>query len=360
MATPLLLHGLHAALGARFGETDGYLLPLHYGDPVPEHAAVRDHVGLADRSERGKVEVTGRDRVGFLQGMLSNDVKALQPGQGCRAAFLDAHGRVVSLLVVHALADRLVLEMDRRLVEPTLAALDRFLISERVEFADVSKASGILTLAGPAARGTLEKVAEQAMPELALHQHARLVADGLELTVARVEETGEASFDLWVGADGLPGVWDRALAAGARPVGREAWNVLRVEAGVVWHGADVDASTLVMEAPLESAYSLGKGCYIGQEVIARVTYRGHVNRKIVGFRFPDVRLPAPGAAVRVGDAEVGRITSPVLSPRLGGLALGFLRREHWTAGTRVEVAAEGGILTGEVAELPFYRRGAPA
>src|SRR5215510_14245160 len=106
MANRLSLHDLHAALGARFGEADGYLLPLHYGDPAAEHAAVRDHAGLGDRSQRGKVEVTGRDRVAFLQGMLSNDVKALQPGQGCAAAFLDAHGKVVSLLTVHALRDR--------------------------------------------------------------------------------------------------------------------------------------------------------------------------------------------------------------------------------------------------------------
>jgi len=360
MVTRLPLHDHHVALGARFGEADGHPLPLHYGDPAAEHAAVREQVGLVDRSQRGKIEVTGRDRVSFLHGMLSNDVKALQPGQGCPALFLDAHGKIVSLLTVHALADRLVLEMDRQLVEPTLAALDRFLISERVEFEDVSEASGILTLAGPAARGTVEKVAEQASPELALHQHAGLGADGLELRVAASEETGEEAFDLWVGSAGLARVWERALAAGARPVGREAWNVLRVEAGVVWHGVDVDASTLVMEAPLESAYSLSKGCYIGQEVIARVTYRGHVNRKIVGFRFPDARIPAPGAIVRVGDAEVGRITSPVVSPRLGGLALGFLRREHWAPGSRVEVVAEGDTLTAEVAELPFYRRGARA
>src|SRR5262245_51601566 len=134
MATRLPLHDLHAALGARFGEADGHLLPLHYGDPAAEHAVVRDQAGVADRSQRGKIDVTGRDRVSFLQGMLSNDVKALQPGQGCPAAFLDAHGKIVSLLTVRALADRLVLETDRRLVEPTLAALDRFLISERVEF----------------------------------------------------------------------------------------------------------------------------------------------------------------------------------------------------------------------------------
>ena len=357
MTTRLPLHEAHARLGARFGEADGFLVPLHYGDPGSEHEAVRERVGLVDRSERGKVEATGRDRVAFLHGMLSNDVKALASGQGGQAAFLDAHGKVVSLLSVHCLADRLVLEMDRRLVEPTLAALDRFLISERVEFEDVSESQGILTLAGPGARSSVEKILEEPVPELPLWHHAPLAVDGLDVRVVRTEESGEEGYDLWARPEALPRLWERALAAGAQPVGREAWNVLRVEAGVVRHGVDVDASTIIMEAPLEHAYSLSKGCYIGQEVIARVSHRGHVNRKLVGFVFPDARIPAPGSAVLVEGKEVGRITSPVVSPALKrGLALGFLRREHWEPGTRVQVAGDGDPLDAEVAALPFYRR----
>src|SRR5262249_8527843 len=130
MATRLPLHDLHARLGARLLEADGFQLPSDYGDPVAEHRAVRERVRLIDRSERGKIEATGRDRAAFLHGMLSHDVKGLAPGQGTPAAFLDAHGKIVALLAVHCLADRLVLETDRPLVAPTLAALDRFLISE--------------------------------------------------------------------------------------------------------------------------------------------------------------------------------------------------------------------------------------
>ncbi len=357
MAVQLPLHDLHARLGARFGEGDGYLVPLHYGEAATEHEAVRQRVGLIDRSDRGAIEASGRDRVAFLHGMLTNDIKALVPGHGCPAAFLDAHGKLVSLLLVHCLTDRVLLEMDRRLVEPTLAALDRFLISERVEFLDVGAAHGILTLAGPAARAALEKLAEQALPELQVAHHVHLTVDGLPIRAVRTEETGEEGYDLWVSPEGLRHLWERAMVAGARPVGREAWNILRVEAGVVWHTVDVDASTLIMEAPLRHVYSLTKGCYIGQEVVARVTYRGHVNRKIVGFVFPDPRIPAPGAGVFVEGQEVGRITSVVVSPAFKrGLALGFLRREHWEPGTKVEVAGNGEPLIAEVGALPFYRR----
>jgi folate-binding protein YgfZ len=361
MAIRLPLHDLHERLGARLGEADGALVPLHYASPAAEHEAVREEAGLIDRSHRGKIEVTGRDRASFLHGMLSNDVQALQAGQGCPAAFLDAHGKIVSLLAVHCLADRLILEMDRHLVAPTLAGLDRFLISERVALEDVSAATGLLTVAGPASRKSLEAALGQALPDLAPRHHTVVTWEGHVIRVVGSDETGEEGSDLWAPVAALPALWDRIAREGARPVGEEAWNVLRVEAGRVRHGADVDETTLVLEAPLEETYSLTKGCYIGQEVVARVTYRGHVNRKIVGFRLADTRLPEARAAVTVEGRPVGRITSVVVSPALGrGLALGFLRREHWAPGTRVEVAAAGGALSAEVAELPFYRRSVSA
>jgi folate-binding protein YgfZ len=357
MVIRLPLHEVHASLGARFIEADGSLLPQEYAGAAAEHAALRERAGVIDRSQRGKVEATGRDRVSFLQGMLTSDVKALAAGQGRRAAFLDVHGKVLSLLVVHSLADRLVLEMDRGLVAPTLAGLDRFLISERVELEDASDASGLLTVVGPAARAAVEKIAGQPLPDLAPWHHARLETESEAVRVVRNDELGEEGYDLWLRPEALAPWWERAMATGAQPVGQAAWEVCRVEAGRVRHGADVTASTLVMEAALDDVYSLNKGCYIGQEVVARVSYRGHVNRKLVGFVFPDARIPAPDAAVRVDGKDVGRITSAVVSPALGrGVALGYLRREHWEPGTRVEVAGDGESLAAEVAPLPFYRR----
>ena len=195
------------------------------------------------------------------------------------------------------------------------------------------------------------------MPDLSRWHHIVVPWEGVEIRAVRTEETGEEGYDLWTRAEGLGRLWERLREAGARPIGREAWDVLRVEAGIVRYGGDVDASTLLLEAPLPESYSLNKGCYLGQEVIARITYRGHVNRQIVGFRFTDARVPPAGAPVLVEGKEVGRITSAVLSPGLGvALALGFLRREHQEAGTRVEVRGGNEPLAAEVAVLPFYRR----
>ncbi|HEX2499840.1 MAG TPA: aminomethyltransferase family protein [Methylomirabilota bacterium] len=357
MADRLLLHDAHERLGARFTEADGLLVPRDYGDSAAEHEAVRERAGVVDRSERGKIEVTGKDRATFLHGLVSNDVKGLVQGQGRENALLDVHGKVTALLVVHCLADRLVLETDRQLAEPLLGAIDRLLFSERAELEDVTPAWGILTVAGPAARKTVEQALGAVVPDLSRWQHVVIPSDGAEARVVRTEETGEEGYDLWIPREGLGMLWERLREAGARPVGREAWNVMRVEAGVVRYGVDVDASTLLLEAPLPEAYSLNKGCYLGQEVIARITYRGHVNRKIVGFRLADARVPPAGAPVLVEGKEVGRITSAVLSPALGvGLALGFLRREHHEPGTRVEVRAGDEPLSAEVVALPFYRR----
>jgi folate-binding protein YgfZ len=357
MSQRVPLHAVHQELGATFEALGETLVPSRYGDPAAEHEAVRERAGLIDRSERGKIEVTGKDRATFLHGLVSNDVKGLAPQQGNESALLDVHGKVTALLSVHCLPDRLVLETDGPLAAPLLAGIDRYLFSERAEVEDVTAASGILTVAGPTARKTLEQAIGAPVPDLPRWNHVVVPWETTELRVVRTEETGEEGYDVWVEPGGLARLWARLREAGAQPVGRDAWDVLRLEAGGVRYGVDVDASTLLLEAPLDQAYSLNKGCYLGQEVVARVTYRGHVNRKLVGFRFPDATAPVPGAEVVVGDRRVGRITSAVVSPALRvAIALGFLRREHWEPGTRVEVRSGDATLTAEVTALPFYRR----
>src|SRR5262245_27403892 len=250
MSERLALHDIHARLDARFTESDGWLLPCGYGDPAAEHEAVRERAGVIDRSERGKLELTGKDRVTFLHGLVTNDVKGLSPGQGNESALLDVQGKLTALLAVHCLPDRLVVETDRRLAEPVRAQIDHYLFAERVELEDVSDLSGILTVAGPLARKALETALGPALPDLVAWQHVWLEWEGLTLRVVRTRETGEEGYDVWVTAPGLAQVWDRLRDAGVAPVGREAWNVLRMEAGMVRYGVDADASTLLLEAPL--------------------------------------------------------------------------------------------------------------
>jgi len=359
MGTRLALHAIHQGLGAVFDDRCGWELPFHYGDPAAEHRAVREAAGLIDRSLVGKIEVTGRDRVGFLQGMLTNDLKILESGQGCPAAFLDAHGKVQTLLSVFAAADRLLLELPPAMAGKTLQLLDKFLISEQVEFTDITEAFACFSLQGPAAPRALADLTGSPV-SLEPYRHEERQAAGAGARIIRIDETGETGFHCWVPAGQGAALWGRLLEAGEplglRPVGVAALNALRVEAGVVWYGHDVDESVLLPEIPLDPLVSYTKGCYIGQEIVARVRYRGHVNRRLSGFLLDADRVPVFGARVVKDGGEVGRITSAVYSFSLGRpIALGFIRREWAEPGTDVAVVDDHLTLPARVAALPFDR-----
>jgi len=347
------LDEVHRAAGASFIEAGGRLVPRDYGDVAGEHAALATGVGLVDRSALGRAEVTGRDRTAFLQGMLTNDVKGLAPGQGCGAAFLDAHGKVMALLAVYALPDRLWLELPEGMTERTLQLLDKYLISEKVEFEPIDDAFAIVAVQGPRAPALLAELTGQAL-DLAPYAHVEAAIAGAPVRVINRAEAAVPGFHCWVPSEHAAAVWPALCAAGATPVGRAALDVLRVEAGVPWYGRDVDESVIMPETGLESLVHYQKGCYIGQEVVARVKYRGHVNRGLTGLRLDGDRVPAPGAAVRAGDREIGRVTSAVRSVSVGApIALGYVRREHREPGSPVEILDGEVLIAARVAALPF-------
>jgi glycine cleavage system T protein len=355
MPQSLALEELHRAEGATLEEMWGWLLPAHYGDPEAEYRAVREGAGLIDRSMIGKASVTGRDRAAFLHGMLTNDIKGLRPGQGCAAAFLDAHGKVMALLHVYALEDRLLLELPAGLTEKTLETIDRFLIAEKAYFERADDGFAVLAVQGPGARAVLSKLAGTAV-ELAPHEHAALLIGGVSVRVSQRSEAGEPGFHCWVEPDRAPALWRAAREAGAVPVGARALDVLRVEAGVAWYGQDVDETVILPETRLEALVSYTKGCYIGQEVVARVKYRGHVNRALSGLVLDGEHVPPSGARVVAGGKETGRITSAVRSPALGApIALGYVRREHFEAGSPVMVEAGERLSAARVVALPFVK-----
>ena len=312
---------MHRERGASFGEIEGWQVPLHYGDPAAEYRAMREGVGVIDRSMLGKVTVTGRDRQAFLQGMLTNDVKGLTPGKGTGAAFLDALGKVMVLLSVYALDDRLLIELPPSFTEKTLERLDHFLISEKVYFEAADSAFAIIAVQGPAAGDLLSRLAEQTL-DLAPYAHVEVVIAGEPVRVIHRREGGVAGFHCWTAAAHGAALW-AAIADIAVPVGMQALDTLRVEAGIPWYGRDVDEALIFPETRLEQLVSFTKGCYIGQEVVARVKYRGHINRGLSGLVLEGDRVPAAGARVVVAGKEIGRVTSAVRSFALGRpIALG--------------------------------------
>jgi folate-binding protein YgfZ len=336
-------------------ETDGGLIPARYAEPAAEYRAAREHVGVIDRSNVGKVVVTGRDRQAFLQGILSNEVKSLAPGQGAPAAFLDAHGKVMALLDVYACDDRVLIALPPGLTAKTLALIDHFLISEKAYFESADESFVVLAVEGPESPALLTSLAGRNL-ELGPHQHGEAAIAGAPVRVIRHSETGGTGFQCWTMPMHGAALWAAMVDAGARPVGSEALEILRVEAGAPWYGRDVDETVILPETRLEQLVSYNKGCYIGQEVVARVKYRGHVNRALSGLVLEGGRVPAVGSAVVAEDKDIGRITSAVRSIALDRpIALGYVRREHFAPGSAVVVVDGETQIPARVAELPFVR-----
>jgi len=349
----------HRAHGATLIDERGIELPERFTDPVQEYQAVRTKAGLIDLSFRVQVRMTGEDRVSFLHGMLSNDIKGLRTGEGCAATFLTEQGRIVADLRVYALDNCFLLDLDARIKEKTLETLSRFLVADDVELEDLSGTQITLALQGPLATEVLAAAGVQLSLTKAF-QHAEATLADTSMRILRVSDTGEDGYELFVSCERIEAVWQALLEAGKPvglcPVGLTALNTLRVEAGIPWYGVDMDEGRIVLEVGLEEAVSFTKGCYIGQEVVERATARGHVNRKLSGLLVQGNTPPARGDKLFHDSQEVGWVTSVAVSPRLGRpIALGYVRREYQGQGTQLRIDRHGTPVIAEVTALPFPR-----
>jgi len=327
-------------------ELAGIELPARFTGLAEECAALRERAGVFDASLRRWVRMRGEDRVAFLQGMVSNDVKVLAAGDTAYVALLTQQGRVVSDLRVYAAEDHFILDLPAQAAAAAQAALERYIVADDVE---LEADDGLLIgLEGPAIPALLAAVA--AGPTPARFGHASIC--GCDVRFAPASHAGEGGVVIAVAAADVAAVWHALRDAGAGAVGLNALDVLRVEAGIPWMGIDMDDDVLVMEADLENAISFKKGCYLGQEVVERVSARGHVNRKRTGLAFDGAPVLAR-TPLLAADKEVGWVTSSVASPRLARtIGMGYVRREHLVPGTVLDVSG-GGRAT--VAALPFVK-----
>ena len=337
--------------GARLGATvdvDGWSVAVAYAEPAHEYAALRDYAAVVDLAFRARLRVTGADRVDFLQGMLSNDVRRLAAGEGCHALLLTEQGKIVADCVALALDDAILLDGRARAIARAAEALARYIVADDVELAadDATQAVGLI---GPCATGALARLGITAAPATA-YAHAVCETDAGPVRVVRVPRPGDGGFVCLVPRERVAAWW-RACVDDARitPAGFEALEALRIESGVPAYGVDIGPETIALEAPLETAISFGKGCYLGQEVVERVSARGHVNRKLVCLVIDGATPPHVGDAIAAGEKEIGRVTSAAWSWRLARpVALGYVRREHVAPGTRLEIRAASGALAATV------------
>jgi folate-binding protein YgfZ len=288
--------------------------------------------------------------------MLSNDVKALRPGQGCAASLLDVHGKVQELLLVWALDDRLQVLTGPGRAGKTVGALDRYLFSEKASLRDATAERAFLVVAGRDAPGLTLQLSGVAVPDRVWSHVAARIAEVDVRVVRGSGETGEP--EVWIDspADGVERVRTALAAAGARPVGFTAWESLRIEAGTAVLGRDVDDTVLLPEIPFEPLVSYTKGCYVGQEVVVRIRDRGHVNRHLRGLLVEAQVAPPAGSAVVAAGEDVGRVTSATWSIGLERpIALALVRRQHAQPGTRVTVGRADSGVPAAVSALPFAR-----
>jgi folate-binding protein YgfZ len=319
--------------------------------------AARRRAARLDRSDRGRIVVSGPDRASYLQGLLTNDVVALKSGQGCYAAYLTAQGRMISDLHVYELGDLMLLTMPGAVKEAVLQKFDQLVFSEDVQLGDVTGTFAQIAVIGPGAAravstalGAVESDRLAALPE---HGNVRTTWAGGPAIVTRVTDTGEPGYDVFVDRAQATALTTALDEAGVVEAGEATAEAIRIEAGVPAFHQDMDEDTIPLEANIESrAISFSKGCYVGQEVVIRVLHRGHgrVARKLVGLLIDGEQVPPPGAVIRSGDREIGRVTSSTRSPALERpIALGYVHRDFLEPGTKVTVED----ASAEVAALPF-------
>lgn len=307
---------------------------------------------LRDLSAHGKVLATGADRVRFLNGLFTNDVARLAPGQGCRAAMLTVKGRLVGMALIYCDAEALFLDLDEEVAARVLENLERHLIVDDVTLDDRGAALEEVAVLGEGAAARLGALLSVDAGSLPSERYAHVTVSGPDLRVVAVHELGQAGFR--VIGEGARALAARLEAEGARWLGDEEAELLRVEAGEPRFGLDMGEEVLPLEAGLDDAVSTNKGCYMGQEVIARVTARGHINKRLVGLRLEGERPAERGTKLSAPSrAEAGYVTSSVRSPRHGTIALGYVHRTLWAPGTEVELQEPAGPRKAVVSELPF-------
>jgi folate-binding protein YgfZ len=370
------IDAIHQRLGAAMVDQDGSLVPDSYGDLLFEYAAVREGgAGIIDLSSRGRILVSGTEAVQFLNGLITNDMKTLAEHVWMPAAFPNVQGRMIASVRVIRLKDdqteknvcpTFLIDTEAAAHERVLKTIERFTLAGDFHVNDVTAKTAMLSLQGRNAPKVAREVLGEGVAEIPLNQviqagwpaaseNADEAGDlSRGVTLIRASHTAEDGFDCVLNADQADKLWEALQTAGARPVGYQALEMLRIEAGLPRHGVDMDETNVVTEV-LDDAVSYTKGCYVGQEIIARIKYRGHVAKKLSGVMFEQAAKVEAGAAIKSKEGkEIGHVTSVTYSPHLGRtIALAYLKYDYIAPGNRVEVAGAEGTYEAQVIALPF-------
>jgi folate-binding protein YgfZ len=333
-------------MGAIFADGN---VPQRYGKVEDEYWEVRKNTGILDLSHLGRLSVTGRDRSSFLHGLLTNDIANLKEGHGTRACLLTPKARILADMYIHNLGDRMLLDTGEASPDRLKATLDQFVITEDIQIQNSTNELLLLSLQGPKTADMIRQMLRTDVSKI-----ERLANQSLGPSVIiNHDRTGQGGYDLIIPRNEAESVWQAFLLQGVQPVGAEALDILRLEAALPRYGVDLDENTLVLEAGLKDAISFNKGCYMGQETVARATFIGRVNRRLAQFQTKGPHGLGSGARLYGNDKEVGLVTSSAYSPALSGVVgLGYIQKDFAMEGTQVAVkTANGESYPGSVAKL---------
>jgi folate-binding protein YgfZ len=327
---------------------------VRFSDPHVEFAALLSGCGIYDLGFRARLSLTGGDRVRWLNGMVTNNIRDLAVGHGVYAFLLNPQGRILGDMFVYNQGEALVVETDRSQVEKIIATFDHYIIMDDVEVTNLSEKQTALGLAGPKSRAILNTAGIE-VPELEPLQmitpQCNCDCGCVQCTVVRGEDAPQESYEIWLAPEEVCRTWQVLLAAGATPVGSEALEMQRIVAGIPLYGVDIRERDLPQETEQMRALNFNKGCYVGQEIVERIRSRGNVHRKFAGFQMEGTAAIAAGNKIVSGEKEVGEVTSiAVLGSPSGArtIALGYIRREVGVPGREVTI----GTVSAIVVQLP--------
>lgn len=354
------LYDTHRALGARLIAFSGWEMPLQYSSIVAEHRAVRTGVGLFDLSHMGEIELRGPHALALCQELLVSDVARLQLGQAQYSVLCYPHGGIVDDVVVYRIAaDRYLFCVNAANSEKDYEWMHAH-NHGRAEPINRSEEYALIALQGPRAATTLQRLTSLDLARLRRYWCITGEVGGVPALVARTGYTGEDGFELFVSPHHSVPLWQACLDAGRHdgivPVGLGARDTLRLEAGYLLYGNDIDAQTTPLEAGLQRLVRFDKPAFLGREALLRQQQRG-ITQQLVGVRLHDPGIPRRGYSLWAGDQAVGRVTSGTLSPCLGtGIALGYVPPAYTAVGTPLAVEIRGRYAHGQVVRRPFYHK----
>ncbi len=351
---------------AAFGDVDGWEMPKVFQNVKAEYLAGKGTVAIADRSHFGRLKVTGAKRLELLHRLTTNHVKDLTSGQGAETVLCTSKGRIVDLLFIHVASDHHVMLTSPNMSGVVKEQIEKVRFRDDVTLEDVTGSTAMITLYGPESGRFLDWAAHSETKGLQPHHWRPLTVDGVSVMAARIPGgIGGLGFNLIMDAAQANTVWRALFREGAtygvNPLGSEALELLRVEFGVPAWGRELTEDFNPLEVRLDAAIHWAKGCYTGQEVIARLDSRKKIAKLLTGFLVEIGGVPEPRSRVFHEGAEVGLVTSVVPSLELRRIiALGFIRTPHAEPGTKVRIESRGDAMEAEVSALPFATPGLPA